>query len=368
MKLMISAGEASGDRLGAWLMAELQKRRGDLSFVGMGGARMEAAGLAPEVRSEDVAVVGLFEVLGKLLPVLRAHHRLLGLARRERPAAAVLIDFPDFHFRLGRRLARLNIPVIDYVSPQVWAWRPGRVARMKRFVRRMITLFPFETEIYRQAGVDAVFAGHPLADEVSRRLSGGPLARRPDTRRIVLMPGSRKGEVRRHWPVLREAARLLSREFAAEVFLVPAPDSGAEWFRGANEAGIAIFEGNVEALLASCDLLLVSSGTATLQGALCGAPMIVIYKTSAATFALARRLVRVPNIALANIVAGERVAPELLQREATPERIFREGRRLLCSEQLSTAVREKWRLLRERMGPPGAAARAAQAVLEVLPS
>ncbi len=369
MRLMISAGETSGDRLGAWLMAELVRRRPDLSFFGMGGPRMQAEGLDLRVSASDVAVVGLFEVLGKLPKVLRAHRRLVEAAERERPSAAVLIDFPDFHFRLGRRLRSLDIPVIYYVSPQVWAWRPGRIRRMKEFVRRMITLFPFEIEPYRRAGIDAVFAGHPLADEVARRLAGAsPPAEPGAPRRIVLMPGSRPGEIRRHWPVLREAVRILAREFPVECFLVPAPGIPDSSFDGAREAGVELYRGNADTLLASCSLLIVSSGTATLQGALCGAPMVVIYKTSAATFALARRLVRVPHVALANIVAQERVAPELLQDEATPERIAREASRVLSSPDAAARMREKWRLLREAMGPPGAAARAAQAVIEVLPA
>jgi lipid-A-disaccharide synthase len=369
MKLMISAGETSGDRLGAWLMAEVRKRRPGVFFFGMGGPRMESEGLERRVRAEEVTVVGLFEVLGKLPRVLRAHRELLAAARREKPSAAVLVDFPDFHFRLGRSLSRMGVPVIYYVSPQVWAWRPGRVARMKDFVRRMITLFPFETETYRRAGIDAVFAGHPLVDEVAARLAGAAAPKRdPSRRRIVLMPGSRKGEVRRHWPVLRDAVRRLSRELPVECFAVPAPDIADEAFGGADEAGIELYRESAEPLLASCDLLMVSSGTATLQGALCGAPMIVIYKTSAATFALARRLVRVPNIALANIVAGERVAPELLQDEATAERVAREARTLLGEPEAAARMREKWRSLRKRLGPAGAAGRAAEAVLEVVPA
>ena len=168
--------------------------------------------------------------------------------------------------------------------------------------------------------------------------------------------------------MLREAVRLLARDFPAEWHLVPAPGIPDSAFEGAREAGIELYRGNPDALLASCSLLIVSSGTATLQGALCGAPMVVIYKTSAATFALARRLVRVPHVALANIVARERVAPELLQEDATPERIAQEASRILSSAEASARMREKWKLLRERMGPPGAAARAARAVLEVLPA
>jgi lipid-A-disaccharide synthase len=369
MNVLVSAGETSGDRLGAALLRELSLRRADLSFFGMGGPEMGKAGLERVADAADVAVVGLVEVLAKLPAVWRTSRRLREAARDRGAAAAILIDFPDFHFRLGKRLARMGIPVIYYVSPQVWAWRAGRVAVMKTFVRRMITLFPFETAIYRNAGIDAVCAGHPLADEVDARLAHGRAERSPSGRkRIVLMPGSRAGEVRRHWPVLREAASRLAADRGAELFVVPAPGIDDTLLSGAAQAGIQIHRGNPEPLLASCDLLIVSSGTSTLQGALCGAPMVVVYKTSPLTMALARRLVKTPHIALANIVAGDRVAPELVQEEATAERVYREGARLLDSPEISADVRRRWAEIREKLGPRQAAARAAQAVLEVLPA
>ena len=367
MKVFVSAGETSGDRLGASLLRELARRRPDLAFFGMGGPRMESEGLSRVADSASVSVVGLFEVVAKLPAVWRTARRLERAAARERPAAAILIDFPDFHFRLGKRLARIGIPVIYYVSPQVWAWRPGRVSVMRSFVRRMITLFPFEIEIYRGAGIDAVCAGHPLVDEVDAHLDGeAPVPRAAGRKRIAIMPGSRAGEVRRHWPVLRDAARRLAASRDAEIVVVPAPGLPKELFPGSG--GMTFHRGDPEPLLRACDVLLVSSGTSTLQAALRGAPMVVVYRTSAATMALARRLVKTPHIALANIVAGDRVVPELIQEEATVERVFREAARFLDSAEEAEAVRRRWSTLRERLGPRGAAARAAEAVLEVLPA
>ena len=369
MKVFVSAGETSGDRLGASLVREIARRRPDIGFFGMGGPRMAEAGVSIVADSASVAVVGLFEVLAKLPAVWRTARRLERAAAREGPAAAILIDFPDFHLRLGKRLARRGIPVVYYVSPQVWAWRAGRVNAMKAFVRRMITLFPFETEIYRRAGIDAVCAGHPIADEVEERLRADPpVPRRPGRRRIAVMPGSRAGEVRRHWPILRDAALRLAAERPADVVVVPAPGVPDALFPGAAESGIAFHRGDPEPLLAASDVLLVSSGTSTLQGALCGVPMVVVYRTSAATMALARRLVRTPHIALANIVAGERVVPELVQEEATVGRVCREAARYLDSPEEADAVRRRWEALRRNLGPRGAAARAAEAVLEVLPA
>jgi len=369
MKVFVSAGETSGDRLGASLVRELARRRPGIAFFGMGGPRMEEAGVARVADSHAVTVVGLFEVLARLPAIWKTARRLERAALRERPAAAILIDFPDFHLRLGRRLARHGIPIVYYVSPQVWAWRAGRVGAMKRFVRRMITLFPFETEIYRQAGIDAVCAGHPIADDVEDRLRADPpVPRREGRKRIAIMPGSRAGEVRRHWPVLRDAARRLAAEHDADAVVVPAPGLSDELFPGAGEAGVTFHRGDPEPLLAASDVLLVSSGTSTLQAALCGVPMVVVYRTSPATMALARRLVRTPHIALANIVAGERVVPELVQEEATVERVRGEAARFLESPEAADGVRRRWAEVRERLGPRGAAARAAEAVLEVLPA
>ena len=369
MNVFVSAGETSGDRLGASLVRELARRRPDIAFFGMGGPRMEKEGVVRIADSAAVSVVGLFEVLARLPAVWRTARKLERAAVRERPAVAILIDFPDFHLRLGKRLARRGIRVVYYVSPQVWAWRAGRVGAMKAFVRRMITLFPFETEIYRRAGIDAVCAGHPIADEVDERLrADAPVPRRPGRKRITVMPGSRPGEVARHWPVLRDAAARLASDHAADVVVVPAPGVSDALFPGAAEAGMTFHRGDPEPVLAATDVLLVSSGTSTLQAALCGAPMVVIYRTSAATMALARKLVKTPHIALANIVAGDRVVPELVQEEATAERVRAEAARFLDSAEAADRVRRRWADLRGALGPRGAAGRAAEAVLEVLPA
>lgn len=367
MKLFISAGETSGDRLGAALMSELSAIAPGSSFYGMGGAAMAAAGLHRAADCAEVSVVGILEVLTHLPAIYRVNRRLLRQARVEKPAAAVLIDFPDFHFHLGKQLAAMDIPVIYYVSPQVWAWRKGRVRTMKKFVRRVVTLFPFEVPIYQEEGIDAVCAGHPLADEVARNLAcAAELPPRQAGRRIVLLPGSRRGEIGRHWAVLRDTAALLGKSLDAEFFAVPAPGIPPRSFSGAEENRITLFQGNMDLLMASADLVISASGTATLEAALCGAPLVVIYKMNPVTFTIAKRFVRMPHIALANIVAEESVAPELLQNEATPERIAGEAAAILHDPSREAWMRKKWAAIRQRMGPPGAAARAARAVWEAL--
>jgi lipid-A-disaccharide synthase len=368
LKLLISAGEASGDQHGARLLEALAKKRPGLSAFGMGGPRLTAAGLSVIVPSESLSVVGISEVLEKLPTLVRAGSALVRSARRERPDAAILIDFPDFHGLLAGKLRSLGIPLIYYVSPQVWAWRRGRARTIARRARRIITLFPFEAEIYRKLGADAVWAGHPLVDAVREGLrepSPLPAGKR---RRLLLLPGSRTAELRRHWLPMAEAAARLARRLDLELIAVRAPGLPEDLFAGAAEKGITVAVSGMHALLATADLAFVASGTATLEAALCGAPMIVVYKTSAASFAVGKLLVRVPWISLVNIVAGEEVVPELLQDDVTADRLEREGAALLDSPDRLAGMREGLARVAGRLGPPGGSDRAAEAVLGALES
>ncbi len=366
MNLLISAGEASGDLHGARLLAALKRRRPDLGAFGMGGQRLESEGLERVVRSDALSVVGISEVFEKLPALWQALRRLREAARRSPPDAAVLIDFPDFNSLLARGLHRDRVPLVYYVSPQVWAWRSGRANTIARMARRIVTLFPFEAEIYRRLGADAVCAGHPLVDDVREALESDlPVPRRRE-RRLVLLPGSRVGEVRRHFPPLSEAAAALSRRFDLEVFVVRAPGLPDHLFAGARERGFSVVSAGRHALLASADLAFVASGTATLEAALCGTPMVVVYKTSAASFAIGRRLVRVPSISLVNIIAGEEVVPELLQGEVHAERLERDGADLLGSTERVAKMKTALAGVARQLGPPGGSDRAAEAILEVL--
>ena len=366
LNLLISAGEASGDMHGARLLAALNARRPDLRAFGMGGPRLRAAGLSAEASSGDVAVVGFSEVVAKVPAVRRALSALEIRAAREKPDAAILIDFPDFHGLLARRLGRLGIPLVYYVSPQVWAWRSGRARTIARRARRIITLFPFETEIYRRLGADAVCAGHPIVDDVREGLARPSPLPPPSRRRLVLLPGSRDAEIRRHWAPMVTAAQRLARRFDLEVVAVRAPGLPAEVFAGADASGIRHCDSGMHPLLASADLAIVSSGTATLEAALCGTPMVVVYRTSAVSHAIAKMLVKIPWICLVNIVAGAGVVPELLQDEVTPERLESEAAALLDSPERSSRMREELARVASLLGAPGASERAADAVLEVL--
>jgi len=332
----------------------------------MGGDRLDLEGLERVVRSEALSVVGISEVFEKLPALWRALRRLREAARRGSPDAAILVDFPDFHALLARSLHRDRVPLVYYISPQVWAWRSGRARTIARMARRIVTLFPFEAEIYRRLGADAVCAGHPLVDDVREALASDPPVPRQRGRRLVLLPGSRVGEVRRHSPPMNDAAVALSRSFDLEVFVVRAPGLSDQLFADARERGFSVVSGGRHALLASADLAFVASGTATLEAALCGTPMVVVYKTSAASFAIGKRLVRVPSISLVNIVAGEKVVPELLQGEVHAARLEREGAALLGSPERVAKMRTALAGVARQLGPPGGSDRAADAILEVL--
>jgi lipid-A-disaccharide synthase len=366
LKLLISAGEASGDLHGARLLRALAARRSPLSAFGMGGSRLAAEGLDCVARSEDLSVMGFSEVFGRLPAVFRALSALRREAARRRPDAAVLIDFPDFHTVLSRHLRRKGVPLIYYVSPQVWAWRPGRARVIAERARRILTLFPFETEIYHRYGADAVWTGHPIVDDVREGLavpSPFPEKGRP---RLALLPGSRRSEVRRLWPPMRDAARRLTQRRGLEAFVIRAPGLPEELYPGAREAGIRFVSSGAHALLASADLAVVASGTATLETALCGTPMIVVYSASRLSFAIGRRLVKVPWISLVNIVAREAIVPELLQEHVTPKRLEEGVDALLdAPERLDRMKLGLDRVARD-LGPPGASERAAEALIDAL--
>ncbi len=366
MNLLISAGEASGDLHGARLLRALRQARPDVSAFGMGGERLAAAGLERVVASDALSVVGISEVVEKLPALRGALRRLDAEARARRPDAAVLIDFPDFHGLLARRLVRDRVPIVYYVPPQVWAWRPWRARSIARRARRIVTLFPFETEIYRRLGADAVCAGHPLVEDVREGLAGPSPLPATTRRRLVLLPGSRNAELERHWGDMAEAATRLARRLDLEVVAVRAPGLPNSLFAGAAERGIRVVAGGLHPLLASADLAFVASGTATLEAALCGTPMVVVYRTSRLSHAIARALVRLPWISLVNIVAGEEVVPELLQDRLTAAALEREGEAILASPDRQEAMKSGLARVAEALGPPGASARAAESVLSAV--
>ncbi|MGH7319351.1 MAG: lipid-A-disaccharide synthase [Candidatus Rokuibacteriota bacterium] len=368
--VLLVAGEASGDLHGATLARALSALAPDLALAGMGGARMAAAGVQILHGIDQAAVVGGTEVLGRLPALLRILRDLSRRLREARPRVLVVIDFPDFNLRLARRARRLGIPVVYFVAPQVWAWRRGRLAVMARDVTRVLAVFPFEVGLYHEAGVPVEFIGHPLLD-VLPSFARAPARQGLATDRellIGLLPGSRIAEVRRHLPVLLGAAERIRNGEPRARFVVPvAPTiSPGSVTRSARAAalGVHVLPGEAYRVMAAADLLLVASGTATLEAACYGTPMVVLYRLSGLSYALARLLVRgVSHISLPNIIAGHGAVPELIQGQATPARLARTALALLGDETARAHQRALLLEVRARLGQAGAGERAARAVL-----
>ena len=351
--IFISAGEASGEHYGALLIEALKKRLSAFGqaarFFGMGGERMVEAGLERIVRSEDMAVMGITEVIRHLPDIYRGFRRLKQAIRERRPDVAVLIDFPDIHFKLAEELHQLGVPVIFFVSPQLWAWKKHRIKLVQKYVRRMLVIFPFEEPFYREHGVEAEFVGHPLAElplpTISREefalQNGLDLTRTPTQTWIGLLPGSRPKEIRANLPEMLNAARLLAVNGEARnrlyAFVVPlAPTLNAEQRKAVQDLvdrhgqglNIQLVE-DARAALFHARASVVASGTATVEAALIGNPFVVVYRVSPLTYAIAKRVVKVPHVAMANLIAGKRVVPELIQSDFTAVKIVQHLEQLL---------------------------------------
>ncbi len=369
-RFLIVAGEASGDRHAAGLARAL-RALGPCRVRGVAGPALLAAGAEPVVPMAELAVLGISDVAARLPRLLRAYRRLLGDARTFRPHAAVLVDSPGFNFRLGPALKRAGVPIFYYIAPQVWAWHAERAAEMSRWVDRLAVIFPFEEAIFRQAGVQARFVGHPLleglepeTDEAALRAEIGAA---PGAPLLGLLPGSRPQELRAHAPVMLAAAReLRGRRPDLAVALALAPGLEREATRlGEAFAGIPVVRGRTHALQAHATCCAVASGTATLETALFGTPEVIVYRTSWLNYRIARRVVRLSRIGLPNVVAGEQVAPELLQGDLSAPRLAAVLAPWLDDTALRRRQRERLAVVRERLGGPGASARAAEWLWEL---
>jgi lipid-A-disaccharide synthase len=338
VRFLISAGEASGELYGANLMEALRALVGNegahLEFFGVGGQHMQQAGCELVVNANEIAVVGLAEVVEHLPRIFRLFHKVVAEAEHRKPDAAVLIDFPDFNFRLARELHKRGIPVIYYVSPQLWAWRQWRIELVRKYVRKMMVIFPFEERFYRERGIDAEFVGHPLADIELPTITREEFARAnnldPSRRWIALLPGSRKGEVSRIYPKLLQAAQLLGPDY---VYITPVASTlDPEWMTSLlrdNPGPTVTLTHNARATLLHARVAAVASGTSTLEAALIGTPFAMVYQVSPLTWTLGRRLVKVDRFAMPNLIAEWDVVPELVQDGFTPQRVCDELRTLL---------------------------------------
>jgi lipid-A-disaccharide synthase len=452
LKILIVAGEASGDRHGARLAAEIQHLLPQAQFVGIGGEALAARGVKLLARAEDLAVVGLTEVMGRLPAVIRALWEINRVLREDRAALVILIDFPDFNFLVARLAAWRGVPVMYYISPQVWAWRRGRVRTIARYVDRLAVIFPFEEEFYRRRGVQATFVGHPLMETLpelpsrERLLRGWGLDPRRFT--LALLPGSRGSEIERHLPVMLAAARLIRAAIPEAQFILPLastaprglvegmveeflgdggshglearatgtggvllpsptppsqpsqkigstgfqpvqhrqepqapgqrelgeelegknPEVGCLWPLDSQSPGppLKIIPGQAYQALAAAHLAVVASGTVTVEAALAGTPTVIIYRLAPLTYRVAKLLIRVDHIGMANLLAGEGMFPELIQEDCTPERLAGEALSWIKNmPRLHTLRRGLSRVVAE-LGPPGASQRAARVALEIM--
>jgi lipid-A-disaccharide synthase len=368
---MISAGEASGDRLGAGLARSLRRLHPGVELLGMGGDEMANAGVRLVQHAAEVAVVGFVEVVRHLPTIRRAMARVENAVRDERPDVLVPVDFPDFNLRLAARVKGSGVPIVYYVSPQVWAWRRGRVRTMRDLVRRMLVLFPFESAFYEAEGVPATFVGHPAAASRDRASRGDVLPRvglDPRAPVVALLPGSRVGEAGRLFPILLAAADALRRTHPAAQFVVPRASTIPPGFleaiaARANAGAVAIREGVYPAILDVADAGAVASGTATLDAALAGLPFVAFYRMQFLSYFIAKALVRVDHIALPNLVAGGRIVPELVQGACTPQAIADQLAAFLDDRSQADALRLGLSGVRDRLRGDGAFDRAAAAVL-----
>lgn len=372
-RLLVSCGEPSADVYAGELLRHLRTLRPGIEAFGLGGDRVAAEGCRLLAHVRDLAVVGLFEVLSRLPDLRAVFRRVLAEVDARRPDLAVLVDYAEFNLRLARALRARGVPVVYYVSPQVWAWRRGRLRDIRRDVTRMLVIFPFEEDVYRRAGVPVQFVGHPLVDLV--RTEPDPegfltaLGLDPVRPVVAILPGSRRKEIAHNLPPLAGAIRLLHARRPGLQFVLARAASVDAAAVDALIAGlpVRVVEGATHAILSSATVALVASGTATVEAALLAAPMVVVYRLSPLTYALGRPFVQVDTFAMANLIAGRRVVPEIIQRAFTPERVAAEATALLDDAPRREAMRADLAEVRRRLGAPGASARAAAAVAALLP-
>ena len=373
--ILIVAAEASADVHAARALEELQKIRPGVQAFGVGGPRLRAAGLEALYPAEDLNVMGLVEVLPKIPKILGVMRGLREAAEARRPRVALLVDSPDFNLRLAKHLKRLGVKVIYYVSPMIWAWRSGRARKIARVVDRMLCILPFEERFYEGTGVSARFVGHPFAERAPPGDAAGyrrALGLREGPTVVALLPGSRRSEIERIFPPMLEAAERIRARHPDVQFVVPvAPTLSEEALRPAlarhATLEVRLVAGRADEAVGASDAALVKSGTSTLETALMNRPMVVVYKLAWLSYWLGRLLVHMSHFALVNILAGRTVVPELLQQEASPERMAAEIERLLSDPGARRAQLDGIAEVRRSLGEPGAARRVAEEIAGALP-
>lgn len=372
-KIFLSAGEASGDLHGSYLVRAIKAKNPHASITCLGGPMLAGSGAELLLDNRDLAVVGLFEVLRHCKGIFKAWQKIKDHLARERPQVIVLIDFPDFNLLLARFARTIGCRVFYYIAPQVWAWRSGRVRTLKRLVDDAAVILPFEPAFYERHGMEVDFVGHPLLDVLEELRGDGPGApakRLTDRSQwlVGLLPGSRNSEIRSLLPILLETARIIHRHLPEVSFLLPMAPTLERWRVEEHLLGCAlpvrIVEGDTYAAMRACNLILTASGTATLEAAILGTPMIVIYRVSNLTYHAGQHLIRVNFVALPNLIAGRSIVPELLQRDARPAKIAAKALELLLHPERLEGQREELARIRKQLGSAGVANRVAELVLK----
>jgi lipid-A-disaccharide synthase len=379
--VMMVAGEPSGDLYGAKVVEEMASLSPGVKFYGIGGNEMERRGVTLLASSADLAVVGVTEIAEKIGHIWIAWRRTKRFIEDHKPQLAVLIDYPGFNLRLAKTLNNSSVPILYYVSPQVWAWHPGRIKKIAKRVAKMAVILPFEASLYQREGVDAEFVGHPLLDILEVGLTREEACRRlgvsSDDLLIGLLPGSRGREVKVLLPSLLGAAEIIARDFPLSRFMIPLASSigreGVQGFLERSQLPCEVVEGKTFEVMKAADLLLVTSGTATLEGAIAGCPMVIIYRLSPMTYLIGRILVKdhfgiikVKCIGLANIVVGKKVVPELMQGEVTPQRIALEAKKILLDHDRREEITDEFKLITDKLGGKGASQRVARIALRMM--
>jgi len=372
-RVLIVAGESSGDLHGGNLALRIKALRPELKLYGIGGPRMREAGVDTFVDIARLAVVGIWEVLAHFKDIKDAFDRAKKALVEDRPALLVLIDYPDFNLRLAKVAKEAGVPVVYYVSPQLWAWRRGRIKNMARLVRKMLVVFPFEEQIYKEAGIDCTFVGHPLLDTLGDVPDRAALAGRygldPEKPVLGLLPGSRRKELSYHLPVMLKAYGLLKQKLPGLQAVLPVASAlgpkDFEIYMGGYD-GVKLVENDTEGVMSLMDAAIVASGTATLQTALYKKPMVIMYRLSPLTYRIGKALIKVKHIGMVNLIADEEVVPELIQDQASPENMSSLIFKMFCDKAYYTEVVRKLEAVCIKLGGPGASARAAEEVVRLI--
>jgi len=370
---MIIAGEVSGDMHGAALVKELKRLDSGINIFGIGGDKMKAAGMQIAYHINSMAFLGFAEVVKHLPFINRVQKELIAIIKEKKISTVVLIDYPGFNLSIAKKLKKFEIKIIYYISPQIWAWGAGRIKKIKKLISKMLVVFPFEEDFYKESGVDVKFVGHPLLERINdyNLLSKAKLCEKLelDCKKeiLLILPGSRQHEVEKIFPECIKAAENISKEFGMQIVVACSPNINENLFKKISGlTDFKIVKDYTYDLLKNSKVGIVKSGTSTLEASLFELPMVIVYKTSLLTYLIGKRLIKVDNIGLANIVAGENIATELIQNDVSGNKIYSELKKILSDDNYYASIKKRMSIIKSRLGTLGASERAAKIIYQAL--